>query len=73
MLALTKEIILSVNSDTEKPQSRRGVFTTEDRNTFYLEMSMEKTTFLRLEQDEFENDVDNKADSHQQMLDELDI
>jgi len=49
MLVINKELILSINANIDRPQSRRVVFTTENRNTFYLEMSMEKTEFASLD------------------------
>lgn len=55
MLVVNKELILSINANIERPQSRRVVFRTGDHKTFYLEMSMEKTEFIEL------NDPDNQS------------
>jgi len=79
MLALNKEVMLSVSANIDRPQSRRVVFSTEDRNTFYLEMSMEKTDFLRLDTEAFahfdddDDDSSDKSDTHKKIMDDLDI
>ncbi|MCU7834116.1 MAG: DUF3334 family protein [gamma proteobacterium symbiont of Taylorina sp.] len=76
MLVINKELVLSINANIDRPQSRRVVFRTENHQTFFLEMSMEKTDFIELD------DPDNKTDSHPEMtkdeqnqafLDDLDI
>ncbi|WP_297481688.1 DUF3334 family protein [uncultured Photobacterium sp.] len=54
MLALHKQIILSVDTNLDRPQVRRVSFTTEKNNIFYLELAMDKTEFIQLE--EFEID-----------------
>ncbi|MCP3850391.1 MAG: DUF3334 family protein [Gammaproteobacteria bacterium] len=54
MLVVNKELILSINANIDRPQSRRVVFRTENHKTFHLEMSMERTEFVEL------NDPDNK-------------
>ncbi|MEC6796861.1 DUF3334 family protein [Photobacterium sp. S4TG1] len=54
MLALHKQIILSVDTNLDRPQVRRVSFTTEKNNIFYLELAMDKTEFIQLE--EFEVD-----------------
>ncbi|MBF0266442.1 MAG: DUF3334 family protein [Gammaproteobacteria bacterium] len=78
MLALNKEVLLSVSANIDRPQSRRVVFSTEDRNTFYLEMSMEKTDFLRLDSEAFndgfdDDDSNSKSDNHKKIMDDLNI
>lgn len=54
MLALHKQIILSVDTNLDRPQVRRVSFTTAKNNIFYLELAMDKTEFIQLE--EFEID-----------------
>lgn len=49
MLALHKQIILSVDTNLDRPQVRRVSFTTEKNNIFYLELAMDKTEFIQLE------------------------
>ncbi len=54
MLVVNKELILSINANIDRPQSRRVGFRTENHKTFHLEISMERTEFVVL------NDPDNK-------------
>ncbi len=76
MLVMNKELILSVNANIDRPQSRRVVFRTEDHKTFHLEMAMERTEFIQLDDPDNQNynqsdmtkDEQNKA-----FLDDLDI
>ncbi|SMY15655.1 DUF3334 family protein [Photobacterium aquimaris] len=49
MLALHKQIILSVDTNLDRPQVRRVSFTTSNNNIFYLELAMDKTEFIQLE------------------------
>ncbi|OBU19198.1 DUF3334 domain-containing protein [Photobacterium aquimaris] len=49
MLALHKQIILSVDTNLDRPQVRRVSFTTANNNIFYLELAMDKTEFIQLE------------------------
>ncbi len=76
MLVVNKELMLSINANIERPQSRRVIFRTEKHHTFSLEMSMERTEFIEL------NDPDNtssydpnltKDEQNQAFLDDLDI
>lgn len=76
MLAVNKELVLSINANIERPQSRRVIFHTKSHKTFHLEMSMERTEFIEL------NDPDNqdyqdsnlsKDEQNQAFLDDLDI
>ncbi|MCG3866037.1 MULTISPECIES: DUF3334 family protein [unclassified Photobacterium] len=60
MLALNKQILLSVDTNLDRPQARRVSFTTAKNNIFYLEFAMDKTEFIQLE--EFEQDTQD-ADS----------
>lgn len=71
MLVINKELVLSFNTNLDRPQSRRVVFTTEDRNTFYLEMSMEKTEFTRL--DNMDSESDSADKNHQKLLNDYNI
>ncbi|CEO39036.1 DUF3334 domain-containing protein [Photobacterium kishitanii] len=49
MLALHKQIILSVDTNLDRPQVRRVSFTTANNHIFYLELAMDKTEFIQLE------------------------
>ncbi|WP_428772330.1 DUF3334 family protein [Vibrio sp.] len=61
MLALNKQVILSVDTNLDRPQARRVTFSTESNNIFYLELAMDKTEFIQLE--EFEIDEDECPDT----------
>ncbi|MGF1737830.1 DUF3334 family protein [Photobacterium satsumensis] len=50
MLALNKQVLLSVDTNLDRPQARRVSFTTEKNNIFYLELAMDKTEFIQLEE-----------------------
>ncbi|WP_434360636.1 DUF3334 family protein [Parasalinivibrio latis] len=49
MIALNKNITVSVDSNIDRPQARRVTFSTAKNNIFYLELAMEKTEFIQLE------------------------
>ncbi|MCK6265095.1 DUF3334 family protein [Vibrio sp. ZSDE26] len=61
MLALNKQVILSVDTNLDRPQARRVTFSTAENNIFYLELAMDKTEFIQLE--EFEVAEDECPDS----------
>ncbi|MBN3494666.1 DUF3334 family protein [Vibrio neptunius] len=61
MLTLNKQVILSVDTNLDRPQARRVTFSTEQGNIFYLELAMDKTEFIQLE--EFERQEDESPDS----------
>jgi len=48
MMAINKQVQISVNTALDQPQSRRVTFNTEKQNIFYLELSMDKTEFIKL-------------------------
>lgn len=56
MLALNKQVILSVDTNLDRPQARRVTFSTEKGNIFYLELAMDKTEFIQLEEFEISDD-----------------
>lgn len=58
MLALNKQVLLSVDTNLDRPQARRVSFTTEKGNIFYLELAMDKTEFIQLEDFEQHEDID---------------
>ncbi|ENO1790504.1 DUF3334 family protein [Vibrio alginolyticus] len=60
MLALNKQVILQVDTNLDRPQARRVTFSTENNNIFYLELAMDKTEFIQLE--EFEVAEDESPD-----------
>ncbi len=61
MLSLNKQVILSVDTNLDRPQARRVTFSTENNNIFYLELAMDKTEFIQLE--EFDIDEEETPDS----------
>ncbi|MCG6202651.1 DUF3334 family protein [Psychromonas antarctica] len=68
MLTINKQVMLSIDTNLDKPQARRVTFTTEKNNIFYLELAMDKTEFIKLptfkEKDKFDLDAlfDNKKE-----------
>ncbi|MGR5079211.1 DUF3334 family protein [Photobacterium swingsii] len=58
MLALNKQILLSVDTNLDRPQARRVSFTTQKNNIFYLELAMDKTEFIQIEEFEQHAAVD---------------
>ncbi|MDE2440064.1 MAG: DUF3334 family protein [Betaproteobacteria bacterium] len=48
MLALNKQVMLSVDTNLDKPESRRVTFYTGRNNIFYLELAMDRTEFIKL-------------------------
>ncbi|HFQ4908753.1 TPA: DUF3334 family protein [Vibrio vulnificus] len=56
MLSLNKQVILSVDTNLDRPQARRVTFSTANNNIFYLELAMDKTEFIQLEDFEVAED-----------------
>jgi CheY-specific phosphatase CheX len=48
MLALNKQVTLSVDANLDKPEARRVTFYTRRNHIFYLELAMDKTEFVKL-------------------------
>lgn len=48
MLVLNKQVMLSVDTNLEKPEARRVTFFTGRNNIFYLELAMDHTEFIKL-------------------------
>lgn len=57
MLTINKEVMVSINTNLDRPQARRVTFSTERANIFYLELAMDKTEFIKLHDFE-EEEVD---------------
>ena len=53
-------MILQVDTNLDRPQARRVTFSTANNNIFYLELAMDKTEFIQLE--EFEVAEDESPD-----------
>lgn len=49
MMAINREVALSINANLDNPQARKVAFQTSGHNVFFIEMAMDKTTFVQLE------------------------
>lgn len=52
MVALNKQVMLSVDANLDQPEARRVTFFTGRNNIFYLELAMDRTEFIKM--NEFE-------------------
>ena len=70
MLAINKEVMISINTNLDRPQARRVTFKTAQNNIFYLEFAVDKTEFIQLhefeKQDKTNPDkiIDEAASKH---------
>lgn len=48
MLALNKEVVLSVDANLDQPEARRVTFYTGANHIFYLELAVDRTEFIKL-------------------------
>ncbi|MDR2186664.1 MAG: DUF3334 family protein [Azonexus sp.] len=48
MLALNKQVMLSVDTNLDQPEARRVTFYTGRNNIFYLELAIDRTEFIKL-------------------------
>lgn len=48
MLVLNKQVMLSVDTNIDAPEARRVTFFTGRNNIFYLEMAIDRTEFIKL-------------------------
>jgi CheY-specific phosphatase CheX len=48
MLVLNKQVVLSVDTQLDQPESRRVTFYTGKNNIFYLELAIDRTEFIKL-------------------------
>ncbi len=60
MIVINKNINVTIDNNIDNPIARRVSFTTEENNIFYLELSMERTEFIQLE--EFEEHEEMSPD-----------
>lgn len=58
MLAINKQVLISIDTNLDRPQARRVTFSTEGNNIFYLELAMDKTEFIQMEEFELEESSD---------------
>jgi chemotaxis protein CheY-P-specific phosphatase CheC len=61
MLVLNKQVMLSVDTQLDQPESRRVTFYTGKNNIFYLELAIDRTEFIKLHDFEV-NEVLNPDD-----------
>lgn len=57
MLVLNKQVVLSVDTQLDKPESRRVTFYTSKNNIFYLELAIDRTEFIKLHDFEVNDDM----------------
>jgi CheY-specific phosphatase CheX len=57
MLVLNKQVVLSVDTQLDKPESRRVTFYTGKNNIFYLELAIDRTEFIKLHDFEVNEDL----------------
>ena len=60
MIVINKNINVTIDNNVDNPTVRRVSFMTEENNIFYLELSMERTEFIQLE--EFEEKEEMSPD-----------
>ncbi|WP_105258400.1 DUF3334 family protein [Pseudoalteromonas sp. T1lg88] len=60
MMAINKQVQISVGTTSDRPQARRVTFTTQSQHIFYLEMAMEKTEFFKLRDFDINEDLDTR-------------
>lgn len=58
MMAINKQVQISVDTTMDRPQARRVTFTTQGQNIFYLELAMDKTEFIKLHDFDIAESVD---------------
>ncbi len=58
MMAINKQVQISVDTTMDRPQARRVTFTTANQNIFYLELAMDKTEFIKLHDFDIAEDLD---------------
>ncbi len=49
MIAINREVALSINANLDQPQARKVAFQTGANKNFFIEMAMDKTTFVQIE------------------------
>lgn len=58
MLALSKQVQLSVDANLDNPEARRVTFYTAQNNIFYLELAVDNTQFIKLHDFDSAEDLD---------------
>ena len=73
MLVLSKQVVLSVDTQLDQPEARRVTFYTGRNNIFYLELAIDRTEFIKLHDFEVNealdpDDVIAQANSERKVL-----
>ena len=64
MLTINKQVLLSIDTNLDRPQARRVSFYTGKNNIFYLELAIDRTEFIKLHDfDSREVDADSLMDT----------
>lgn len=50
MLTLNRQVRISVNANLDKPRAHRVSFYTENNNIFYMELAMDRTNFVQMDE-----------------------
>lgn len=58
MLSINKQVVLSIDTNLDRPQARRVSFFTGKNNIFYLELAIDRTEFLQLHDFEPQTNID---------------
>jgi len=58
MLTINKQVQISIDTNLDRPQARRVTLTTAKNNIFYLELTMDKTEFIKLHDFDAQDEVD---------------
>ncbi len=69
-ITITAAITLSVATMIDRPLCRRLAFRTEGGHSFYVEMNMEQTEFIPIEEPEAPVDIDALFEEHQKALED---
>lgn len=57
MLAINKEVMISIHTNLDRPQARRVTCKTAQNNIFYLEFAVDKTEFIQLKEFEKQGEI----------------
>lgn len=61
MLSLTKQVVVSIDTNIAHPEMRRVTFYTGENNIFYLELAVDRTEFIKLKDFEVQAVADPDA------------
>jgi CheY-specific phosphatase CheX len=61
MLTINKQVLLSIDTNLDRPQARRVSFYTGKNNIFYLELAIDRTEFIQLHDFDTDQELDPDA------------